>query len=56
MVARFFIGLTPGWYKDGHSVEDVRDNWDQIRDETDYIVPDGPNDELKKLLGILSQE
>jgi NAD(P)-dependent dehydrogenase (short-subunit alcohol dehydrogenase family) len=56
VVARYFIGLTPGWYRNGHSVEDVRDNWDKIRDETDYIVPDGPNDELKKLLEILSQE
>jgi NAD(P)-dependent dehydrogenase (short-subunit alcohol dehydrogenase family) len=56
VVSRFFIGLTPGWYKNGHSVEDIRDNWDQIRDETDYIVPEGPNDELGKLLGILSAE
>ncbi len=56
VVARFFIGLTPGWYANGHSVEDVRDNFDQVRDETDYIVPDGPNDELKKLLKILSAE
>jgi NAD(P)-dependent dehydrogenase (short-subunit alcohol dehydrogenase family) len=56
VVARYFIGLTPGWYQNGHSVEDVRDNWGQIRDEKDYIVPDGPNDELKKLLEILSQE
>jgi len=56
VVARFFIGLTPGWYANGHSVEDVRDNFAQIRDETDYIVPAGPNDELKKLLEILSAE
>jgi NAD(P)-dependent dehydrogenase (short-subunit alcohol dehydrogenase family) len=55
-VSRFFIGLTPGYYKNGHTVEDVRDNWAQIRDEEGYIVPDGPNDELGKLLGILSAE
>jgi NAD(P)-dependent dehydrogenase (short-subunit alcohol dehydrogenase family) len=55
-VSRFFIGLTPGYYKNGHTVEDVRDNWDQIRDEHGYIVPEGPNDELGKLLGILSAE
>jgi NAD(P)-dependent dehydrogenase (short-subunit alcohol dehydrogenase family) len=55
-VSRFFIGLTPGYYKNGHSVEDVRDNWDQIRNEDGYIVPDGPNDELGKLLAILSAE
>ena len=56
VVARYFIGLTPGYYKNGHSVEDVRDNWDQIRDESGYIVPEGPQDELKKLLETLSAE
>ena len=56
VVARFFIGLTEGWYRNGHSVEDVRDNFDKIRDEAGYMVPAGPNDELKKLLDILSAE
>jgi len=56
VVARFFIGLTEGWYQNGHSVEDVRDNFDRIRDEDGYTVPAGPNDELKKLLDILSAE
>ena len=55
-VSRFFIGLTPGWYKNGHSVEDVRDNFEQIRNEEGYIVPAGPKDELAKLLGMLSAE
>ncbi|MCC6224914.1 MAG: SDR family oxidoreductase [Microthrixaceae bacterium] len=55
-VSRFFIGLTPGWYKNGHTVEDVRDNWDQVRNQDGYIVPEGPQDELVKLLGILSEE
>jgi NAD(P)-dependent dehydrogenase (short-subunit alcohol dehydrogenase family) len=55
-VSRFFIGLTPGWYKNGHSVEDVRDNFEQIRNEEGYIVPAGPQDELAKLLGMLSAE
>lgn len=55
-VSRFFIGLTPGWYKNGHTVEDVRDNFDAIRNEEGYIVPEGPQDELGKLLGLLSQE
>ena len=49
LVARFFIGLTPGFYKSDLTVEDVRDNWTQIRDEEGYIVPDGPNDELQKI-------
>ena len=55
-MSRFFIGLTPGWYKNGHSVEDVRDNFDTIRNEDGYIVPEGPQDELGKLLGLLSGE
>jgi NAD(P)-dependent dehydrogenase (short-subunit alcohol dehydrogenase family) len=55
-VSRFFIGLTPGYYKNGHSVEDVRDNFDLIRNEDGYIVPDGPNDELGKLASLLSGE
>lgn len=55
-VSRFFIGLTPGWYKNEHSVEDVRDNFDTIRNEDGYIVPEGPQDELAKLLGLLANE
>ena len=51
-VSRFFIGLMPGYYKNGHSVEDVRDNFDLIRNEEGYIVPEGPQDELGKLLGV----
>ena len=54
VVARYFIGLTPGWYAEGHSAEDVRDNFEQIRDETGYIVPEDPSGELKKLLETLS--
>jgi NAD(P)-dependent dehydrogenase (short-subunit alcohol dehydrogenase family) len=53
-VSRYFIGLTPGWYAEGHSAEDVRDNFDKIRDESGYIVPEDPSGELKKLLGLLS--
>ena len=49
LVSRFFIGLTPGYYNPELTVEDVRDHWDEIRDEDGYIVPDGPNDELRKI-------
>ncbi len=49
LVARFFIGLTPGYYNPDLTVEDVRDNWAEIRDEDGYTVPDGPNDELQKI-------
>ncbi len=53
VVARYFLGLTPGWYGEDHSVEDVRDHFDEIRDETDYIVPADPSGELKKLIATL---
>ncbi|MCU0267489.1 MAG: SDR family oxidoreductase [Acidimicrobiales bacterium] len=54
VIARFFIGLTEGYFNPDLTVEDVRDHWDQVRDETGYLVPEGPNDELKKLFEILS--
>ncbi len=53
VVARYFLGLTPGWYGEGHSVEDVRDHFEEIRDETGYIVPEDPSGELKKLFATL---
>jgi NAD(P)-dependent dehydrogenase (short-subunit alcohol dehydrogenase family) len=55
LVARFFIGLTPGYFMKNPTVEDIRDHWDEIRDPEGYIIPDGPNDELKKIFGILSE-
>jgi NAD(P)-dependent dehydrogenase (short-subunit alcohol dehydrogenase family) len=45
-VARFFIGMTEGWYDRGHSVEDVRDNFETIRNEEGYTVPAGPAEEF----------
>jgi NAD(P)-dependent dehydrogenase (short-subunit alcohol dehydrogenase family) len=54
VVSRFFIGLTPGYYNPNLTVEDVRDHWDEIRNEDGYIVPEGPNDELQKLVATLT--
>jgi len=54
VVSRFFIGLTPGYYNGSLTVEDVRDHWAEIRDEDGYTVPEGPNDELKKIVETLS--
>ena len=48
-MARFFIGRTKGFYSPGLSVEDVRDNLDEIRDETGYTVPGGLADEMAEL-------
>ena len=49
-IARMFIGLTEGYYNANLTVEDVRDHFDQIRDETGYIVPRGPGDEFAALV------
>jgi len=53
-VSRFFIGRTPGYYNPEMTVEDIRDNFAQIRDEEGYTVPHGINDELKILLNVFS--
>jgi NAD(P)-dependent dehydrogenase (short-subunit alcohol dehydrogenase family) len=53
-IARFFIGLTEGYYNAKLTLEDVRDNFEQIRDEEGYIVPTGPGDEFTQLLKHLS--
>lgn len=53
-VSRFFIGRTPGYYNADLTVEDVRDNFAQIRAEEGYTVPAGINDELRILLEVFS--
>ncbi|MDQ6617242.1 MAG: SDR family NAD(P)-dependent oxidoreductase [Actinomycetota bacterium] len=53
-IARFFIGLTPGYYRPDLTIEDVRDHFDQIRDEKGYTVPTGIADEFTELLKHLS--
>ena len=45
-VARFFIGMTEGYFNPKLTVEDVREHFEQIRDETGYTVPSGPADEF----------
>ena len=52
-IARMFIGLTTGWYDPDLTVEGVRDHWDEICDETGYVVPTDTSDELRQLLGVL---
>ena len=53
-IARFFIGLTPGYYNPKLTVEDVRDHFEEIRSEDGYTVPANPADELGALLNQLS--
>ena len=38
-VARIFIGETQGYFNAKLSMEDVRDNFDAIRNEDGYAVP-----------------
>jgi NAD(P)-dependent dehydrogenase (short-subunit alcohol dehydrogenase family) len=44
-VARVFIGETQGFFKPGLSLEDVRDNWSQIRNTDGYVIPSGVPEE-----------
>jgi NAD(P)-dependent dehydrogenase (short-subunit alcohol dehydrogenase family) len=53
-ISRFFVGLTPGYYNTKLTAEDVRDHWDEVRDEKGYTVPFSIQDELKKLLEVFS--
>jgi NAD(P)-dependent dehydrogenase (short-subunit alcohol dehydrogenase family) len=49
-VARFFVGLTEGYANPALTLEDVRDHFGQIRDETGYSVPAGVADEISSLV------
>jgi NAD(P)-dependent dehydrogenase (short-subunit alcohol dehydrogenase family) len=49
-IARFFIGLTDGYYNPKLTVEDVRDHFEQIRSDRGYIIPTGLNDEFAQLM------
>jgi NAD(P)-dependent dehydrogenase (short-subunit alcohol dehydrogenase family) len=49
-VARFFVGLTPGYFNPDLRPEDVRDHFEQIRAEEGYTVPGGVADEIAGLV------
>jgi NAD(P)-dependent dehydrogenase (short-subunit alcohol dehydrogenase family) len=49
-VSRVFLGRTKGYFNPDLTVEDVRDNWDKINDQTGYDVPHGVGDEIRLLL------
>jgi NAD(P)-dependent dehydrogenase (short-subunit alcohol dehydrogenase family) len=53
-VVRFFIGMTEGYFNPALTVEDVRDQFDRIRNTDGYTIPAGPGDELKKIFEIFS--
>jgi NAD(P)-dependent dehydrogenase (short-subunit alcohol dehydrogenase family) len=53
-VARVFIGETKGYTNRDLSAEDVRDQFDVIRDETGYAVPANNPEEIMLLLGAIT--
>jgi len=53
-VARVFTGVTQGWTDtESLTVEDIRDHFDEIRDETGYLVPANLTEELMATLKAL---
>jgi NAD(P)-dependent dehydrogenase (short-subunit alcohol dehydrogenase family) len=54
-VARFFIGMTTGYFKRDLTVEDVRDHLDQIRSEDGYTVPEKPTDEFALMFKMMAE-
>lgn len=49
-VSRWFIGRTQGYFNRGLTIEDVAENFTQIRDETDYSVMNDPAEEVGQVL------
>ncbi len=49
-IARMFVGLTNGYYNPELTLEDVRDHFEEIRDEEGYITPATLADELQQVL------
>lgn len=52
-VACFFIGRTRGYFNPTLSMEDVRDHFAAIRDETEYTVPRDPGEEIARLFKVI---
>jgi NAD(P)-dependent dehydrogenase (short-subunit alcohol dehydrogenase family) len=52
-VARVFIGETPGYFNANLTIEDVRNNFEQIRNEDGYIVPANISEETAMFMPYL---
>jgi len=52
-VARIFIAETPGYFSKDLTLEDVRDNWDKIRDVDGYVIPGGIAEETGMFINAL---
>ena len=55
-VARVFIGETQGYYKPGISLEDIRDNWEQILNTDGYVIPANLPEETESSLQCMTSE
>ena len=49
-VARFFIGLTEGWFSETLTLEDVAANFEAVRSSDVYTVPETPVEELDDIM------
>lgn len=49
-IARYFVGLTHGWYDPELSAESALAHLDEIRDLGDFFVPTNPADEVMDIL------
>jgi NAD(P)-dependent dehydrogenase (short-subunit alcohol dehydrogenase family) len=49
-IARFFIGMTEGFYDPELTAESVRDHFEQFQDATNASIPAGPRDEYEALM------
>ena len=52
-VARVFIGETQGYYTPNLSLEDIRDNWEQIRNTDGYQIPANLPEETAMFFNVL---
>jgi len=55
-VARFFIGLTRGYYEPALTPEDVRDHFDEVLDTEGYMIPSGGAAEMEVMLQTFKAE
>jgi len=49
-VARYFIGLTPGYFDRDLTAEEVRDHWDEVRSTEGFIIPSSPSEEMDLIM------
>src|SRR5690349_18190907 len=54
-VARIFIGVGPGYTNKNLTLEDVRDNFEQIRSDEGYIIPASISEDTMLMMKALSE-